>query len=1723
MGVNPDRPQHVSRSGSATPFDRWRLASAVIGALLLPVFALALFRAIGSASASMPAVGALLAASTMLSLGFPRPAWAGFVRITLAVALLQWLVIAAVAGAIPVASTAGIATLAACTIIAALALGPELGAKPNAFAILAVAAAAGTSLLVGIGWWSGTAVIVQAATAFVPMQFNTALTMFCLAVSFWLSLHRHRRSGMILLIPVFVFTLATLLEEFAGATLDVGRWLMPHPIVAEHVQPGRMAPNTAIGALLIAFGIVVLPLDRKQHLSRAAMTWLCGFAASVIASFVLTGYLLELPMMRSWGSTTPMALLTAVSLLLLGLALATLRLESAPRARGSMPWTPVLMGLAGAMLVLTVWLSAHKSTELDARQELARLLDIAVETSAERAVERANTIRRAARRAANASSAEERLRIFQNDARGYLDDFPTLRSMALVGPDGRVVDVQSRSPELGECLSRLAEGIAKGAAAAIVACGNDGMLLSSSLAGDGTHRHGVAGLFELTPILNQQIAILDRAIPVRIELGDQTLLSRGLADGQPITRPILLDHSLTAQIEAHVHGSAGDSQGILSAFLLIGTVACALLAVSIRLAALARERAETAERRQSELEDQSEAMLRLQTNLLRAQEIAGLGHWAYEPARDRLEWSDALNHVFDLTAVQLPTSIGDIAALIHPDDRERWQSAHEAALAGERDLELDFRHTGADGRVRHLHERARLLRRSDGSPWLLAATVQDISDRERMTQAMAQSEERFRLIARATADALWDWDIDARSVWYSDGMDKLFGIPGGYHGSDITSWSERVHPGDRQRVVASIDAAVTGVIDAWESEYRYLGRDGRCLHVHDRGFVLRDRSGRAVRMVGGMSDVTSQREMQQRQERINRALRLLSACSDAVFAADDESWLLNEVCRRALADGRYELAWIGFALDDLSQTIRPMAVQGRAQALVLDATTEFQWSGADHGALGAPGRAIHGAVPVVVRDLAQGGDDWSTRALASGLYSAICLPLQNRERVFGVLVLYGSEPIVSAPPELSILQDLADNLSRGIAALRLNQEQDRLHQAIAQVAASAYEAHDDAFFGNLLDKLVHALEARGALLFRYLDARDESVSLIAGTCDGVSLPAATYVQSTLPFYDLRGQPQFACIWPEHDTRSSSVFSGGVGLMLYGLRLDDSDGRPVGALCLLHDHLRANRFMWTTMRVFAARTAAEMKRVEHEKFIREQSMLLDQAIEAIFVCDLQGRVRYWNEGATRLFGRSSRDMIGKPLAEIAEIGTGQVDQVLLELQAKTDLREEIRLHAADGDIVNIEAHWSLARTGPESEPALLCIAIDVSERQRMLDRLQDHESRLSAIFDTAAEGIITIDDRGRIESMNPHALAIFGYGLDELVGQNVAQLMPEPLASEHDMFIARYLETGKMALPSTGRELIGRRRDGSLFPVELSVRDVKLASGRLFTGFIRDITARRQAEAAMQALLQDLDAQNQGLQEFVYVASHDLQEPLRKIRVFTDRVLQSQGDQLNDQSRDFLGRAIAAAQRMQTLINDLLSYSQVTSKAAVFATVDLAGVIAAVTDDLALRLDSSSGKVVVGPLPTIEGDPTQLRQLFQNLIGNSLKYRAPNRAPVVRIDASETRLLGQPAWCIRVEDNGIGFDMRHANKIFAPFQRLHARDEFEGSGIGLAIVKRIVNRHGGLVFAEGQPGVGSVFKITLPSNPRARPGGPQARQRSIAMEHIDEATSEDATPHSDRRR
>jgi signal transduction histidine kinase len=257
---------------------------------------------------------------------------------------------------------------------------------------------------------------------------------------------------------------------------------------------------------------------------------------------------------------------------------------------------------------------------------------------------------------------------------------------------------------------------------------------------------------------------------------------------------------------------------------------------------------------------------------------------------------------------------------------------------------------------------------------------------------------------------------------------------------------------------------------------------------------------------------------------------------------------------------------------------------------------------------------------------------------------------------------------------------------------------------------------------------------------------------------------------------------------------------------------------------------------------------------------------------------------------------------------------------------------------------------------------------------------------------------------------------------------------------------------------------------------------------------QEITERRQAEECLKTFAAQLEQSNRELQDFAYVASHDLQEPLRKIQAFGDRLHKVCSPALGEQGRDYLTRMQHAAHRMQRLIRDLLSFSRVTTQAQPFVPVDLARVVQEVVTDLEVRLEHSAGRVDVDTLTTLHADPLQMRQLLQNLIGNALKFRRPDVPPVVRISGhclaasplSPAPTLGETAWYqIAVADNGIGFDEKYLDRIFAPFQRLHGRTEYEGTGIGLAICRKIVERHGGLITATSVPGRGTTFLVTLP--------------------------------------
>ncbi|HZD40551.1 MAG TPA: ATP-binding protein [Terriglobales bacterium] len=251
---------------------------------------------------------------------------------------------------------------------------------------------------------------------------------------------------------------------------------------------------------------------------------------------------------------------------------------------------------------------------------------------------------------------------------------------------------------------------------------------------------------------------------------------------------------------------------------------------------------------------------------------------------------------------------------------------------------------------------------------------------------------------------------------------------------------------------------------------------------------------------------------------------------------------------------------------------------------------------------------------------------------------------------------------------------------------------------------------------------------------------------------------------------------------------------------------------------------------------------------------------------------------------------------------------------------------------------------------------------------------------------------------------------------------------------------------------------------------------------------------KRAEAELRKMAAGLERSNHELQEFAAVASHDLQEPLRKILAFGDRLKTKCGDALNEDGCDYLRRMQSAATRMQNLINDLLTYSRVTTKAKPFIAVDLFKLTREVLADLEIRIMQTGGRVELGDLPTIEADPTQIRQLLQNLIGNALKFQRPGEPPVVKVygrlfDVHDRGLssgsFADKVCQITVQDNGIGFDEKYHDRIFNIFQRLHSRADYDGSGIGLAVCRKIARRHGGDISATSTPGEGATFIVRLP--------------------------------------
>jgi PAS domain S-box-containing protein len=337
-------------------------------------------------------------------------------------------------------------------------------------------------------------------------------------------------------------------------------------------------------------------------------------------------------------------------------------------------------------------------------------------------------------------------------------------------------------------------------------------------------------------------------------------------------------------------------------------------------------------------------------------------------------------------------------------------------------------------------------------------------------------------------------------------------------------------------------------------------------------------------------------------------------------------------------------------------------------------------------------------------------------------------------------------------------------------------------------------------------------------------------------------------------------------------------------------------------------------------------------------------------------------------------------------------------------------------------------------------------------------------------------------------VNPSYEKLFGYQLDEVRGKTTAELNYFEDPSNRMEAVRLLREQGSLH----NYELEVRSRDGQLHTVMVSAEVIEMDGEDHFLTIFHDVTEGRRAERALHTqnarLLHyatELERSNQALEDFAIVAAHDLQEPLRKIKGFGDLLKSRMGVEISPEAQDYLDRIQQAAGRMQTMLDSLLAYSRVSTQNGQMQEVDLHTLVGEVLSDLEWRIEQTGAQVELGPLPILQADPTQMRQLFQNLLANALKFNQPEIAPVIKISS---RPISATQFTISIEDNGVGFDEQQADDLFKPFHRLHPKARFEGNGMGLAICRKIVERHNGSISARSRPGQGSTFVVTLPLSP-----------------------------------
>jgi len=721
---------------------------------------------------------------------------------------------------------------------------------------------------------------------------------------------------------------------------------------------------------------------------------------------------------------------------------------------------------------------------------------------------------------------------------------------------------------------------------------------------------------------------------------------------------------------------------------------------------------------------------------------------------------------------------------------------------------------------------------------------------------------------------------------------------------------------------------------------------------------------------------------------------------------------------------------------------------------------------------GGTGIAIREGRPVVLNDFpgTLATSPWQTAATRSGFAASASFPIRQGDRVVGALMVYAPEPGYFGPQEIALLEEATGDISFALRHLEL----DRRRQEAEAALRESEERFSRAF----------QVMPMGVAITRVADCRFLAVNRQFEALFG-------YPQAEL----LGRSGSNLGIWENADDQAQVSAQLDQGLPVHGYEapVRRRDG-SLGWVAYSGERftLAGESLLLSGCLDITERKLTEQALVKSERFLLEA-----QAAGGVGCFGMDINLGIWESSATfdamfGIDGEYPRDLPGWLDLVAPDAREAHRQQLLTLIQGQGRFALEFRIRRRqDGQERWVAGQGSLECDAQGQTTRLVGTMLDITERRKAEQRIRETDERIRAITDSTLDPILILDERGRISYWNPAASRLFGYSVAEALGRPLPGLILPP--DPQDPGLAPFQAIGQAPAAGTTLELEACHRDGSRFPIELSMSALHLAGGWNAVGIIRDITERKAAEAEIRRMNEELErrvrertaqleAANQELEAFSYSVSHDLRAPLQSINGYSELLAEEHQDRLDEAGRKSLGRIRLSARRMGQLIEDLLKLSRISRSDLDYARIDLSALCRELLAGLAQAQPERRVEVAVQPGMQVRADARLLQVVLENLLGNAWKYTA--RGPAARI-AAGARVGAGGETTVFIQDNGAGFDMAQAGRLFTAFQRLHSAAEFEGSGIGLATVQRIILRHGGRVWAEAEPGEGATFFFTLP--------------------------------------